>query len=132
MSLIKSQPDHSQIRVLIVDDEDSIRTSLSAYLEDYDFEVSSASSAEEALALMEHIPFHVGIIDLRLPGMSGDAFIFMAHNIAPLMRFIIHTGSSNYSVTEELKRIGIGADQLFLKPLDDLFAIVDAVEQLVS
>jgi DNA-binding NtrC family response regulator len=125
-----TRTDHSRIRVLIVDDESSIRLSLSAYLEDHDFEVSSAASAEEALALMDYIPFQVGIIDLRLPGMSGDALILMAHQRTPAMRFIIHTGSSSYQLPEELKRIGIRREHLFLKPLQDLYFIVEAVDKL--
>jgi DNA-binding NtrC family response regulator len=124
--------DHSDIRVLVVDDETSIRTSLTAYLEDYDFKVTSAGSSEEALVLMEHTPFHVGVIDLRLPGISGDAFILLAHKIAPKMRFIIHTGSSNYHVTDELTHIGVRSEHLFLKPLEDLFIVVEAVEKLVN
>jgi DNA-binding NtrC family response regulator len=124
--------DHSKIRVMVVDDETSIRTSLTAYLEDYDFDVSDASSAEEALELMEHIQFQVGVIDLRLPGMSGDALVLIAHKLYPHMHFIIHTGSSNYHLTEELKDIGIRPEHLFLKPLPDLFIIVEAVEDLVS
>ncbi|MCP5047671.1 MAG: response regulator [bacterium] len=122
--------DHSQIRVLVVDDETSIRVSLAAYLEDYDFDVTTACSSEEALVLMEHIPFQVGVIDLRLPGMSGDALILMAHQISPSMRFIIHTGSTNYQLTEELNGIGIYPEYLFLKPIEDLTVIVAAVEKL--
>ncbi len=124
--------DHSKIRVLVVDDEISIRNSLTAYLEDYDFDVSPASSAEEALELMEHIPFHVGVIDLRLPGMSGDALVLIAHQLCPSMHFIIHTGSSNYHLTEELKDIGIQPQHLFLKPLTDLFILIEAVEHLTT
>ncbi len=129
---MKPGMDHSQIRVLVVDDETSIRMSLAAYLEDYDFDVTPASSSEEALVLMEHIPFHVGVIDLRLPGMSGDALILMAHQIAPDMRFLIHTGSSNYHLPLEFERIGIYSEHLFLKPLEDLTVIVAAVEKLAK
>jgi len=124
--------DHAKIRVLVVDDESSIRTSLTAYLEDYDFDVSEASSAEEALKLMEYIHYHVGIIDLRLPGMSGDALILIAHHRCPQMRFILHTGSSNYHLAEELKQIGIRSEHLFLKPVADLFDLIESVETLVN
>ena len=124
--------DHSQIRVLVVDDEVSIRMSLTAFLEDYDFDVSEAQSAEEALALMEYIPYHVGIIDLRLPGMSGDALILIAQQRCPHMHFIIHTGSSNYSLSEEMRRIGLTDNHLFLKPVSDLMLIVETVEKLVK
>lgn len=124
--------DRSQIRILVVDDELAIRSSLTAYLEDYDFEVFAVSSAEEALVLMEHIPFRVGVIDLRLPGMSGDSFILLAHHINPLMRFIIHTGSSSYKIPEDLLTIGIKPEHLFLKPLGNLYCVVEAVEELVG
>lgn len=123
---------HSQIRILVVDDEASIRTSLTAYMEDYDFEVFAVGSAEEALVLMEHIPFRVGVIDLRLPGMSGDSFILLAHRINPAMRFIIHTGSSSYNIPEDLLGIGIRKDHLFLKPLENLYIVVEAVEELAG
>ena len=124
--------EHSHIRVLVVDDEFSIRTSLTAYLEDYDFEVFAVGSAEEALVLMEHIPFKVGVIDLRLPGMSGDSFVLLAHRIRSSMRFIIHTGSSSYTLSDELKNIGIRNEHLFFKPLEDLYTVVEAVEELVE
>ena len=123
---------HSQIRVLVVDDEASIRMSLTAFLEDYDFDVSEAQSAEEALELMEYIPYNVGIIDLRLPGMSGDALILIAQQRCPHMHFIIHTGSSNYSLSEEMKIIGLTENHLFLKPVADLMIIVETVEKLVN
>ncbi len=121
-----------KFRVLVVDDERSVRRSLVEFLEDYDFDVLSAKSAEEALELLKNETCKVGVIDLRLPGMSGEALIQQAHKIAPDMRFIIHTGSVGYFLPDELKNIGMTADYVFLKPLPDLDIIVDAINKLMQ
>ena len=124
--------DNEQIRVLVVDDEFPIRMSLEAFLRDYDFEVSSASSAEEALALLQETVFHAAVIDLRLPGMSGETLILQAHEMFPHLGFIIHTGSSTYRLPIELKRIGISSKHLFFKPMSDLVLMIEAIEDLVK
>lgn len=122
----------SQIRVLVVDDENSIRKSLAGFLEDYDFNVSTASSAEEALALIKKESFHVGIIDLRLPSTSGDAFILKAHKLQPAMRFLIHTGSSSFHLSRDLVQIGLRQTDIFLKPLSDMTVIVDTIIKMIK
>ena len=124
--------DHSQIRVLVVDDESAIRASLAGYFEDYEFDVSSAGSAEEALEMLEKESFHVAIIDLRLPGMSGDALILKAHRMFPSMRFLVHTGSAAYHLPVELTESGVKQNHIFLKPLADMTLMVEAVEELMN
>jgi len=74
------------IRVLVVDDEDSIRESLTRFLEDYSYDIMSVGSAEEALTLLDKETFQVGIIDLRLPKMSGEALILRIYKRWPNMR----------------------------------------------
>jgi DNA-binding NtrC family response regulator len=132
-----SQNTTNLIRVIIVDDEFSIRNSLSAFLEDYDFRVSTAGSAEEALESMNEAmrlqqQYHVAIIDLRLPGMSGETLIEHAHKLFPGIRFLVHTGSSTYNSSEEMKKIGIFQEHVFKKPLPDLTLLASAVKKLVN
>jgi len=119
-------------RVLVVDDEETIRESLLAFLDDCDFSVSAVATAEEALAVIGHTPHDVGIVDLRLPGMSGDAFILRAHKIAPSMRFLLHTGSSNYHLTRDLVQAGLRPEHVFRKPITDLAILVKGIEELLS
>ena len=64
-----------KIRVLIIDDETSIRQSLKGFFEDYEFKVKTTSSAEEAIKTLKTETFDAAIVDLRLPGMNGDLFI---------------------------------------------------------
>lgn len=118
------------IRVLVVDDEISVRTSLVGFLEDSDFDVGSAGSGEEALELVAREYYDVAIVDLRLPGISGETLIIEAHKIAPDLRFLIHTGSVGYRLSEELKEIGMRAEHVLLKPLDDLSELIEGIEKL--
>lgn len=58
-------------RVLIVDDEPTIRYFVVACLEMLDFECTEASSGEEAIAEAEQQTFDVIFMDVRMPGMGG-------------------------------------------------------------
>jgi PAS domain S-box-containing protein len=61
----------SQYRILVVDDEEKIRKSLSGLLQDYDYEVATASSGLECLQLMSSQPVDLVILDIVMPGMDG-------------------------------------------------------------
>jgi len=123
---------HSQIKVLIIDDEPFIRESLAGFLEDGDFDVSSADSAEQALDLLRKNPYDIAIVDLRLPGMNGDVFIQEINRISPQIRFLIHTGSVDYRLSSELLAVGIRPDHVFYKPQHDLTLFVKKIEQLLE
>ncbi len=123
--------DPAQTRVLVVDDEPSIRSSLAGFLDDYDYDVEVAESAEQALELIRRVSFDVAVIDLRLPGVSGDALILQAHVLCPAMRFLIHTGSVGYGLTEDLWSVGVRPEHVLLKPLPDLAVVVAGIENLM-
>jgi DNA-binding NtrC family response regulator len=118
------------MQVLIIDDETSIRTSMSEFFEDFGFEVTSVGSAEEALATISEQSFQVAVVDIRLPGIDGDALILKAHELAPALRFIIHTGSVEYRLSDALKAIGLHKDHIFIKPVTDLTSLVVAIQAL--
>lgn len=122
----------NDVLVLVVDDERMVRENLEAYLEDEGFRVITASSGEDALALLEHAEPHVVIIDMRLPGMSGNDFILCAHAAHPALRYIIHTGSTNYKLPPELAQIGIRAEGVFIKPLSNMDILVRAIPKAIA
>ncbi len=124
--------DTAPVRVLVVEDEPSVRHSLAGFLEDYDYDVSMAETAEEALELIAEKPCQVAIVDIRLPGIDGDAMILKAHEMKPAMRFIIYTGSVDYHLSEDLKRIGTRSEHVFPKPQQDLTVFVGAIQTLLS
>jgi len=119
------------LRVLVVDDEPGVARSLQAFLEDEGMAVRSAGSAEEALELVRtDVAFDVCIMDMRLPGMHGDAAIRCLHRVRPRMQYIIHTGTAGYELPDDLRAIGIGNAQLFMKPLPDMSPLVDIIRNL--
>jgi DNA-binding NtrC family response regulator len=120
------------INVLIIDDESIICKSLGGYLEDYGFSVVCVPSAEEALETIGNNEFDVAIVDLRLPGLSGDAMILQAHEIKPHLCFLIHTGSLEYSPSDELRLVGISEEHVFHKPVADLSTLAASIEKIVE
>lgn len=120
------------LSILVVDDEAGIRESLAQFLEDYDYDVTTAESAEDALELLERSVFDIVIVDMRLPGMSGDYLIVKANEKHPDLRFLIHTGSVDYRLPDELIRIGVKPGHIFLKPLTDMSVVVESIRELLG
>jgi DNA-binding NtrC family response regulator len=123
---------NDMIRVLVLDDEMSIRESLSDFLEDFNFQVFSAETAEAALEILKDNFVNVAIVDMRLPGIDGNSFIVQAHDLSPKTRFIIHTGSVNYHMTQDVRKVGVHENFVFLKPIGNLMIFVDAINRLVG
>jgi two-component system OmpR family response regulator len=120
-------------RVLVVDDEPFIVTGLRVFLEDEGMLVDSAGSGEEAVAIVKSgSGFDVCIMDMRLPGMNGDSTIRALHAICPDLKFIIHTGSADYSIPEDLRALGIDESLLFAKPLPDMKPLAETVKVLAN
>lgn len=124
--------DYSSIRVLVIDDEPAICLSLTAFLEDYGFKASSAESAEEALDLMKSNEYDVCIVDLRLPGMSGEELILQARERYPSQRHIIYTGSISYNLSDRLMALGMRPEHVFLKPVRVLTLLVKCIKTLAT
>ncbi len=124
--------DFSTIRTLVIDDEPAICLSLTAFLEDYGFNASFAESAEDALELMESNTYDVCIVDLRLPGMSGEDLIIKARELYPDQRHIIYTGSVSYNLSDKLQALGMRPEHVFLKPIRVLTLLVKSIKTIVA
>lgn len=123
---------NESITVLVVDDEEMVRENLEAYLEDEGFVVVTAGSGEEALEMLKEIEPTIGIIDMRLPGMSGNDVIANAHALRPSLRYLIHTGSTNYKLPQELMDIGVSRDDIFIKPVQNMDDLVQALHRILA
>ena len=120
-------------RVLLVDDEPLIVAGLRVFLEDEGMQIGSAGSGEEAVDIANSdSSFDVCIMDMRLPGMNGDTTIRALHEICPDLRFIIHTGSADYSIPDDLRALGIDANVFFAKPLLDMQPLAETVAVLAA
>lgn len=114
---------------IVLDDEQSIRQSIASYLEDEGYEVLCAESTEDALKLVSRHPVEAAVVDIRLPGKDGNAFILEAKKIRPELKIVIHTGSADYSLPEEIKALGLTRDNVLTKPVRDLSDILDALKR---
>jgi CheY-like chemotaxis protein len=124
--------DISNIKVLVVDDESTVCSNVAAFLEDEGFTVFSAASGEEALDLILKQKMDVAIIDMRLPGIDGDMLMLKAHEIQPVLKFLIHTGSTDYSVSKSLEEIGVKNEHIFQKPLVDISVLTIGIFKLLE
>lgn len=120
----------AKLRVLVVDDDPSVRKSLVCYLEDHEFMVSSADSAEAALELALTVQFDFGIVDIRLPNMEGGELISRLHANHPRTQFLIYTGSSDYILSDDLVRFGMRPELVFQKPIADMKTFVETIKRL--
>lgn len=116
-------------RLLVVDDEEQIRRLIMEFLEDYDeYEVRGADSGEAALEALAQAPADLCVVDLRLPGMNGEAFILAAHARGLCSHFFLHTGSVDHVLSDELRSAGLTDQDVFLKP-NDLERLVDRIRE---
>ncbi len=117
-------------KIIIVDDEEAIRLSFSAYLEDLGFEIITAASAEEALKVFNSFQADLAIVDIRLPKMDGNQLIKKMQELDDRIKFLIHTGSVYYQLPAELSDIGIRPEQILIKPLNDINILMAAIQKL--
>jgi CheY-like chemotaxis protein len=71
-------------------------------------------------------------MDMRLPDIDGNSAIRILHQLYPNMEFLIHTGSSSYSLPDDLRAIGLDDDRVYQKPLSDMAPLAAAVRSLSS
>jgi PAS domain S-box-containing protein len=93
-------------KILIVDDEPSIRSTLSRFLTDAGYEVEVASDVAQAMALLHGRPFDVVVTDIILPRVSGVELLRMIKAEAPQTHVIIMTGEPTAGTAIEAVRAG--------------------------
>ena len=119
--------DPKEVSLLIIDDEDLVRINLADFFEDEGLIVAFASSGEEGLQMIGETFFHLAIVDMRLPGIDGNTFVIEAHKIQPAMKYLIHTGSADYTLPKELESIGLSRSSVFYKPVVDMNSMRDSI-----
>jgi excisionase family DNA binding protein len=94
-------------RILVVDDEASIRDLLSKTLTLAEYDVDVAPDGRSALDRMRMNPYDLLIADLKMPGMDGMALIREARRYKPDLAVIIITGYSTESSAIEAVNLGV-------------------------
>ena len=107
-----------RIRLLIVDDEQSIRKLCMTVGEALGFVCLEASSAEGALALLEEHPVHIILTDMVMPNMSGLEFLEKVKKLFPRTEVAVMTGHG--SVETAVHAMKLGAYDYISKPFSPL------------
>ncbi len=107
--------DSVTLRVLIVDDEISVRKVMAAVLAQLGFPCETAASGEEALRVLETQRIDAVISDLQMPGMSGMELLAKVRQSYPQTVFLMVTGVDDIRVGVQAMRQG--ADDYLVKPL---------------
>jgi len=113
--------------LLIVDDEKHILRSLSRLLRKRDYKVLTASSASEALDLLEREPVQVAVLDYWMPGMDGVSLARRLSDEYPEVVKIMLTGCIQLEVVKEAVKRGEILRYL-VKPWDEL-ELISAIEK---
>ena len=116
-----SASDTVNARLLVVDDEEGVRTFLADALSDAGHAVSQAADGEAALALLGKSSFHVVLTDLRMPGVDGMALLQTIRRDAPDTEVIVLTAHGSIeSAVEAMKQ---GAFDYLQKPISSPAAL---------
>jgi len=119
---------HTLGRVLVVDDVDLVLRSLVRNLRRVGFETHGAHSAPEAMAILEHHPIEVALVDFKLTGqaVSGPELMERIRRDYPTVELIAITGYGSTSTANEVLK---HCRSIFSKPVSDQERLFREVRQ---
>jgi DNA-binding NtrC family response regulator len=111
-------------RILVIDDEESIRRTVSMTLQHAGYHVETAENGKQAIEKAEANFYNLALIDIRLPDMQGTELLTALKETTPRMIKIILTG---YPALENAVRaVNKHADAYLIKPVntDELLKVI--------
>lgn len=114
-----------KINLLIVDDEEQFLESISKSLELRDFQVVTVNRGEKALEAAEKYPIDIALVDLKMPGISGEDTLKLLKQAHKWMEVVILTGHGAIDSAVECTKSG--AYSYLQKPCE-LSKLLDALQ----
>ena len=103
-------------RILVVDDDESVRKVFATILEEEGYAVDTAKNGREAIKKSKVKFYNLALIDIRLTDIEGTKLLTKVKDTMPKMRKIIITGYP--SLQNAIEAVNRGADAYVLKPFD--------------
>jgi DNA-binding NtrC family response regulator len=103
-------------RILVVDDDETIRTTMKIILQDEGYIVDLAATGKEAIQKTQENTYNVALLDIRLPDMEGIELLKLLKDGVPRTRKIMVTGYP--SMQNAITALNKNADAYLLKPVD--------------
>ncbi len=107
--------EQQQAHVLVIDDDDRIRSLLKTYLRRHGYRVTAAASAARVRRLMQTMQFDLAIVDIMMPGEDGISLTgFISRNSTMPVLLLTALGEPQ----ERIKGLRAGADDYLPKPFE--------------
>ena len=119
-----------QKTILIVDDEDHLRLSLSLILQKENYRVETVANAEEAMDRLKLHEYDLMFLDLNMPGISGIDLLAKVHKQAPLMPVLILTAHAG--LESAIQAVRLGARDYLVKPVEPVLILTRVAEILAE
>jgi DNA-binding NtrC family response regulator len=113
--------------ILVVDDEDALRTVLSSELESEGYAVGTAGDGDEAISVLQTKSFDLVLLDIKMPRVDGFEVLRFIKERYPATKVIMLTGFADLKNAIESKKLG--AEDFVSKPYDlvDLLTTIERV-----
>jgi DNA-binding NtrC family response regulator len=105
-----------ETRILVVDDEEIVRTSLVDWLQEDGYQVEAAENGFKGLEMIREKPWDIAMVDMKMPKMDGLELLEKAKAINPEMHVIIITAYA--TVHTAVQAIKMGAYDYLIKPCE--------------
>ena len=107
--------ENSNLHILVVDDDDRIRSLLKEYLSENNYIVSTAEDSEEAKKKLDYLKFDIIILDVMMPGQNGYE---LTKEIRKKIKIPIILLTARGEVENRIKGLELGADDYIGKPFE--------------
>jgi DNA-binding NtrC family response regulator len=115
--------------ILVVDDEDALRTVLGGELASEGYEVRTAADGDEAISELDKSPFDLVLLDIKMPRLNGFEVLKFIKEKHEKTKVVMLTGFADLKNAIESKKLG--ADDFVSKPYD-LVDLLTTIERVLS
>ena len=121
---------HKKISILVVDDELSIRESLSGWLQQDGYEVESAADGPAALAKAQETHYDIMLLDVKMPRMDGITVLKKLRESNADTAVVVMTAHG--AIQDAVEAMKLGAHDYLLKPFDleEMSLIIEKLVQV--
>lgn len=116
--------------LLLIDDDEIVRASIAAYLEDSDFKILLADNGLQGMEVFERERPDLIICDLRMPQIDGLELIRRVNELDTPTPIIVVSGAG--VMTDVVEALRLGAADYLIKPLEDLAVLEHSVRRALE
>jgi DNA-binding NtrC family response regulator len=117
-----------KLKVLVVDDEETIRKSIKKRLNKEGYDVITAESGDEAISILNDTKFNLLILDYRMKGMDGLQLLKIIRRKEGDLPVIMMTGTSSMRPEDFIRE---GASDCLIKPISKE-TLIEAVKKAID